>query len=38
MGLDGVILLAFIIAIPANEIIVPTIIMAYLAAHADDGV
>jgi ferrous iron transport protein B len=31
MGLDGVILTAFIIAIPANEIIVPTIIMAYLA-------
>ena len=32
MGLDGVILLAFIIALPANEIVVPTMIMAYLAS------
>jgi ferrous iron transport protein B len=32
IGLDGVILLAYIIAIPANEIIVPTIIMGYLGA------
>jgi len=32
IGLDGVILLAYIIAIPANEIIVPTIIMAYTGA------
>ncbi len=31
LGLDGVILLAFIVAIPANEIIVPTMIMAYMA-------
>lgn len=30
IGLDGVILLAYIIAIPANEIIVPTIIMGYM--------
>ena len=30
MGLDGAILLAYIIAIPANEIVVPTIIMLYL--------
>jgi len=30
IGLDGVILLAYVIAIPANEIVVPTIIMAYL--------
>jgi ferrous iron transport protein B len=30
IGLDGVILLAFVVAIPANEIVVPTIIMAYL--------
>jgi ferrous iron transport protein B len=30
IGLDGVILLAYIIAIPANEIVVPTIIMAYM--------
>ena len=30
LGLDGVILLAFIIAIPANEIVMPTAIMLYL--------
>lgn len=30
-GLDGVILLAFILGIPANEIVVPIIIMAYMA-------
>ncbi len=30
LGLDGVILLAYIIAIPANEIVVPTMMMAYL--------
>ncbi len=30
IGLDGVILLAYIIAIPANEIVVPTILMAYM--------
>jgi ferrous iron transport protein B len=30
LGLDGVILLAYIIAIPANEIVVPTILMAYM--------
>ncbi|HET7010186.1 MAG TPA: nucleoside recognition domain-containing protein [Anaerolineales bacterium] len=30
MGLDGVILLAFIIAIPANEIVVPTMLMVYM--------
>ncbi|MEE8482502.1 MAG: nucleoside recognition domain-containing protein, partial [Acidiferrobacterales bacterium] len=29
-GLDGVILLAYIIAIPANEIVVPTILMLYI--------
>ncbi len=32
IGLDGVILLAYIIAIPANEIVVPTILMAYTGA------
>ncbi len=32
MGLDGVILIAYIFAIPANEIIVPTIIMGYMNA------
>jgi ferrous iron transport protein B len=30
LGLDGVILLAFIFAIPANEIVIPTIIMGYM--------
>lgn len=29
IGLDGVILLAYIIAIPANEIVVPTMMMVY---------
>lgn len=32
LGLDGVILLAYIIALPANEIVVPTMIMAYMSA------
>ena len=32
IGLDGVILLAYIIAIPANEIVVPTMLMAYTGA------
>ncbi len=31
IGLDGVILLAFILGFPANEIVIPIIIMAYLA-------
>lgn len=31
MGLDGVILLAFILGFPANEIVIPIIIMSYLA-------
>jgi ferrous iron transport protein B len=30
LGLDGVILLAFIIAIPANEIVMPTALMLYI--------
>ena len=30
MGLDGVILIAFILGFPANEIVVPIMIMAYL--------
>lgn len=30
-GLDGVILMAFILGFPANEIVIPIIIMAYLA-------
>jgi hypothetical protein len=29
LGLDGVILLAYVLAIPANEIVVPTILMTY---------
>lgn len=32
MGLDGVILLAYVIAIPANEIVVPTMLMVYMGA------
>ena len=31
MGLDGVILMAFILGLPANEIVIPIIIMAYMA-------
>jgi ferrous iron transport protein B len=31
IGLDGVIMLAYIIAIPANEIVVPTMLMVYMA-------
>ena len=30
LGLDGVILMAFILGFPANEIVVPIIIMSYL--------
>ena len=32
MGLDGVILLAFILGFPANEIVLPIILMSYLSA------
>ena len=32
IGMDGVILLAFILAFPANEIVIPIIVMAYRAA------
>ena len=31
MGLDGVILVAFLLGFPANEIVIPIIIMAYMA-------
>lgn len=31
MGLDGVILMAFILGFPANEIVIPIIVMAYMA-------
>ncbi len=34
LGLDGVILLAFILALPANEIVIPIIIMSYLSGTA----
>ena len=30
MGLDGVILIAFVLGIPANEIVLPIVLMAYL--------
>jgi ferrous iron transport protein B len=30
MGLDGIILMAFLLGLPANEIVIPIIIMAYL--------
>jgi ferrous iron transport protein B len=30
IGLDGVILLAFILGLPANEIVIPIVIMAYM--------
>ncbi len=34
LGLDGVILMAFILGFPANEIVLPIIIMAYLSTGA----
>ena len=34
IGLDGVIILAFILGIPANEIVIPIILMAYLSNNA----
>ena len=34
MGLDGYILTAFILGIPANEIVLPIILMSYLKANA----
>jgi ferrous iron transport protein B len=33
IGLDGVILLAYVIAIPANEIVVPTMLMVYMGTN-----
>lgn len=38
LGLDGIILLAFILAIPANEIVLPLIIMGYSATQVLDSV
>lgn len=32
LGMDGVILLAFLLGFPANEIVIPIIVMAYLSA------
>jgi ferrous iron transport protein B len=32
LGMDGVILFAYIVAIPANEIVVPTMLMTYMGA------
>ncbi len=34
IGLDGIILMAFILGLPANEIVVPIMIMSYLSAGA----
>lgn len=34
MGLDGVILMAFILGFPANEIVIPIIIMTYMKANS----
>ncbi|WP_025730015.1 ferrous iron transporter B [Atopobacter phocae] len=33
MGLDGIILMAFIIGLPANEIVIPCMLMGYLATN-----
>ncbi|MBQ5901828.1 MAG: ferrous iron transporter B [Clostridia bacterium] len=38
MGLDGVILMAFILGFPANEIVIPIIIMTYLAKGTIFGI
>ena len=37
MGLDGVILLAFVLGLPANEIVLPVVIMAYTAQGSLTG-
>ena len=34
MGMDGVILMAFILGLPANEIVIPIIIMSYISSGA----
>lgn len=34
LGLDGIILLAFFLGLPANEIVLPTVVMGYLAEGA----
>lgn len=35
IGLDGVMLLAFILAFPANEIVIPVALMAYMSSSTD---
>ena len=37
MGLDGMILLAFLLGFPANEIVVPVLLMGYLATGTLTG-
>jgi ferrous iron transport protein B len=37
MGLNGVILLAYVVAIPANEIVIPTILMLTVLSTGADG-
>ena len=37
MGLNGIILLAYILAIPANEIVMPTILMLTVLVLGQDG-
>lgn len=34
LGMDGVILMAFILGLPANEIVIPIIIMCYMSQGA----
>ncbi len=34
LGLDGIVLVGYVLAIPANEIVLPTIMMAYTGAEA----
>ena len=34
LGMDGVILMAFILGLPANEIVIPIVIMAYTSSGA----
>ena len=34
IGLDGIILMAFILGLPANEIVIPILVMSYLSAGA----
>jgi ferrous iron transport protein B len=38
VGLNGVILLAYVVAIPANEIVIPTVLMLTVLLHGMSGV